>query len=398
MDRTPLESLDCKNKKVLLRVDFNVPFDENKSITDATRIEESIPSIKFILKQGGSVILLSHRGRPDGKPNPKYSLKECGKKLSELLKLPVLFAEDCIGPETKRKIVALKPGQVLLLENLRFYAAEEKPDLDPTFISTLASYGDLYVNDAFGAAHRAHASIVPLAKAFSGKAASGMLLEKEIKALSPLCNCPQKPFHVIIGGAKISSKLGVLLKLIEKADALFIGGAMAFTFFKAKGIAIGESLYEPKLLDAAIDIMQRCMQKNIPLFLPTDVVISSEFSPNSLSKVVDIESGIEKGWQGLDIGPKTIFLWEKELQKAHSIFWNGPMGVFEFPSFAEGTFQLAKFLSSLKCTRIIGGGDSVAAIDKLKLAKQFSHISTGGGASLEFLEQGSLPGIDALSK
>ncbi len=398
MSSLSLKNLDLKNKKVLVRVDFNVPLDENGVITDSTRIEESLPTIEFILKKGGSVTLLSHLGRPDGKVDPKYSLKPCAQKLAKLLHKPIYFSSDCLGEDAKSKNSRLKPGEVLLLENLRFYPAEEDPSLDPDFAKKLASYGDYYVNDAFGAAHRAHSSIVPLAKAFSGKAASGLLLEKEIEALTPLFLKPSKPFHVIIGGAKISSKLGILHALLQKADALFIGGAMAFTFLKAKGISIGESRYEPTLLDAAIEIMQLCMQKNISLFLPLDIVVCKEFSATSTSKIVDVESGIEKGWRGMDIGPKTLFFWENELKKAHSIFWNGPLGVFEFPAFAEGTFDLATFLSSLTCPRIVGGGDSVAAINQLKLAKKFSHISTGGGASLEFLEKGTLPGIEALSK
>ncbi len=389
-----ITDLPLKKAKILVRVDFNVPFNKEGKITDLTRIKESIPTINYIIEQGGSVILLSHRGRPDAKKEEKYTLQPCAAALEALLHRPVLFAKDCLGDETKKQIGSLKAGDILLLENLRFYPAEEHPSIDPSFTKTLASYGDIYINDAFSAAHRKHASTFDLATYFSKKAAAGFLMQKEILALEKLRAQPLLPFHVIIGGAKISSKIGVLTTLTHTMQALYIGGAMAFTFFAALNYSVGDSLYEPDWIETAKRLLEECQKKNISLFLPIDLVVSNE----TIFKTIDATDGIEKGWKGVDIGPKTIELWKKELAKANSIFWNGPLGVFENPSFAKGTFEIARFLASLSSERIVGGGDSIAAIEQLQLSNKFTHISTGGGASLEFLEKGTLPGIEALEK
>lgn len=388
-----ISDLSLKNTKALLRVDFNVPFNEKGEISDLTRIKESIPTINYIIKQGGSVILLSHLGRPKGIKKEKYTLKPCAIALSSLLHHPVLFAKDCLAKETQTQIDSMKPGDILLLENLRFYPEEEDPNIDPSFAKTLASYGDVYINDAFSTAHRKHASTFTLATYFPKKAAAGFLMEKEISALNKMLSHPKAPFHVIIGGAKISSKIGVLEALTHNMQTLYIGGAMAFTFLAALNHAIGDSLYEPNQIEAAKKILDACKKQNIPLFLPSDLIISN----GTTFKIINISQGIEKGWQGMDIGPYTISCWKKELIKANSIFWNGPLGVFENPSFAKGTFEIAKFLATLSSERIIGGGDSIAAIKKLHLEDKFTHLSTGGGASLEFLEKGTLPGIEILS-
>jgi phosphoglycerate kinase len=398
MAKLRLQDLDLKGKKVLMRVDFNVPLNKDGTVADDTRIKESLPSIQHILKAGGSVILMSHLGRPKGAPDPKFSLAPCAKVLSTLLGQPVLMADDCIGKKTEDMARTLQPGQVLLLENLRFHAAEEKPSLDPSFAKKLASLGDLYINDAFGTAHRAHASTVAIAQYFPGKSAAGLLMQKEIAALSTLLN-PQRPFYAMIGGAKISSKMEVLKSLLTKADGILIGGGMAFTFFLAQGLKIGSSIHEDDQVPVAKDFLEECRKKNIPCWLPKDVVIADAFEDRAQSKIVAPQQGIPNGWQGMDIGPKTIEEWGQVLKKGKTIFWNGPLGVFEFPRFALGTEQIAKTLSTLKgATTIVGGGDSVAAVNRLGLAKAFTHVSTGGGASLEFIEFGHLPGIDALSE
>lgn len=394
MNCLSLADLPLTNKKILVRVDFNVPFNAKGEITDLTRIKESIPTINYILEQGGSVILLSHLGRPNGKKENKYSLEPCQVALASLLHRPVLFAKDSLGEKTKKQVDSLQVGEILLLENLRFYPAEEHPEIDASFAKTLASYGDIFISDAFGAAHRKHASTFDLATYFPKKSGAGFLMQKEITALSKLRDHPHLPFHVIIGGAKVSSKIGVLTTLANTMQSIYIGGAMAFTFLAALNYSIGDSLYELDQISTAKTILETCKEKNISLFLPIDLVVSNGIN----SKIIATEEGIEKGWEGMDIGPKTISLWKQELAKANSIFWNGPLGVFENPSFAEGTFAIAKALASFSSERIVGGGDSLAAIDQLHLADKFTHISTGGGASLEFLEKGTLPGIEVLSK
>ena len=389
MTQLTIRDLPLKNKRVLMRVDFNVPI-ENGEITDDSKIRAALPTIEYAIQQGACVILMSHLGRPKSKPSDEFSLTPCFKRLSELLQSPVSFANDCVGKAVEGKVKELQRGQVLLLENLRFHVGEEKPEQDPDFVKQLAALGDCYVNDAFGSAHRAHASTAWIAKQFPHLSAMGFLMEKEIAALSPLVKNPVRPFFTIIGGSKISTKIGLINNLLKHVDALFIGGAMAFTFFKAKGISIGTSLVEdPKTID------------NLPMekiYLPMDLVIADRFSNEARRKVIDVKQGIPDGWQGMDIGPKTITSWTQLLSKGRTIFWNGPVGVFEMPHFLEGTRALAKYLSQCDATTIIGGGDSVAAIQKMGLQDRFAHLSTGGGASLEFLEFGHLPGIDALSQ
>ena len=392
MKKLSLQNLDVKDKKVLLRVDFNVPLTESGEIADDTRIRESLPSIKDILDRGGAVILMSHLGRPNGKRDAKFTLKSCAVQLEKMLGRAVIFSSDCIGPEAEAKAKNLKNGEVLLLENLRFYSAEEKPETDPSFAKKLASLGDLYVNDAFGTAHRAHASTAMIASHFRGKAATGYLMEKEIAILTELVTHPKHPFYAIIGGSKISTKIGTIESLLKKVDKLFIGGGMAYTFFKAQGIPIGESIHEDGFLEAAKKFLE-----NKKIVLPSDVIITNRFANDAETKTIPISQGIPEGWQGMDIGPQTIDAWSASLKEGATIFWNGPVGVFEFPLFANGTNSLAKLLSKLSSIRIIGGGDSVAAINQLGLGNSFTHISTGGGATLEFLEFGHLPGIDALS-
>ncbi len=392
-----LQELDLLGKKVLMRVDFNVPLNKEGTIIDNTRIKESIPSIAYIIKAGGSVILMSHLGRPNGRKDPLLSLKPCVQELSQLLKIPVQMAKDCVGEEVSSQAHNLKAGEVLLLENLRFYPAEEKPSLDPLFAKQLASFADLYVNDAFGTAHRNHSSTCAVASYFPGKAAAGLLLQKEIQALTSLLINPKRPFFALIGGAKISTKLGVLKALASKTEALFVGGAMAFTFFKALGIKIGSSPHEDDQLEAASALIALCQKKQIPLHLPTDLVIADAFSNEATTQIVNLSQGIPDGWEGMDIGPQTCKNWSLALKEAATIFWNGPFGVFEFPRFSQGTRHIAKVLSKLKALTVVGGGDSVAAVNQWGFASQFTHVSTGGGAALEYIEYGHLPGIDALS-
>ncbi len=397
MKKMTLYDLDLKNKRVLMRVDFNVPIDDAGQITDATRIEQSLPSIQYILNQGARLILMSHLGRPKGKNNPKYSLKPCATLLSKLLNQDVPLAPDCIGDATQMHVDAMKPGSVLLLENLRFHAAEEKPEEDPNFATSLANLGECYVNDAFGTSHRKHSSTYVVPSLFPKKAAAGFLLEKEISFLSPLVMNPKRPFAAILGGAKISTKLGAIKSLLGKIDALYLGGGMVFTFLKAKKIPIGNSLCDHDLEEEAAHILKACEEKAINVHLPKDILIANNISEDAETRLVNIKDGIPDGWTGVDIGPETIEDYFKSLESAATIFWNGPMGIFEIPIFANGTNTLALQLGKLSATTIAGGGESVAAINKLGVGKNYSHISTGGGASLEFIEFGHLPGIDALS-
>jgi phosphoglycerate kinase len=390
-----LEDLPLKGKKILMRVDFNVPMKEGKIIDDS-RIRACLPSIKLILKKLASVILISHLGRPEGKKNSNFSLQPVAKQLSELLHHEVLFSPDCIGKETEARVQKLHPKEVLLLENLRFYPAEEDPKSDPSFAKKLASYADFYVDDAFGAAHRSHASITEVPKYFPSKAAAGCLLQKEISFLGSLLEKPKSPFFAIIGGAKLSSKMGIVLKLLEKVDRLFLGGGMAYTFLKAEGLSIGDSIVENDMIPK-IQALLKKKELREKIRLPVDLVIADSFKNEAGSQVISISTGILEKWQGMDIGPRTCQQWEKELQTASTIFWNGPVGVYEFPKFSTGTQTIAKALANLHATTIVGGGDSLAAIEKLHLSNRFTHLSTGGGASLELLEFGHLPGIDALS-
>jgi len=397
MDKLSLSDVDVKNKKVLIRVDFNVPLNDDLSIADDFRIRCSLESIKYILEKGGSIILMSHLGRPKGKKNPKLSLAPCGKRLSELLKRPVKMANDCINENVKEQTASLKPGEIILLENLRFYEAEEAPEKDPSFAKELASLGDIYINDAFGTAHRKHSSTYEIVKYFPNSSAMGFLLEKEVKFLKSLLTKPDRPFYAILGGVKISTKLGVLTQLLEKVDSLFIGGAMAFTFLKAKNFSVGDSIIEEDQLSRAQEIMQLAETKKISIELPEDLVISQDIKAINKTKIASSIDGIDKGWKGVDIGPKTIKKWKDLFKKAKTIFWNGPVGIFEISPFAKGTNEIAKSLSHLSAITIVGGGDSVAAIRALHLEKKFTHLSTGGGASLEYIEKGHLPGIDALT-
>lgn len=395
MDKiSTVKDLDVTNARVLVRVDFNVPLNEDGSISDDTRIIASLPTIKYIIQNKGKVILASHLGRPKGK-TPKYTLAPCAKRLSELLGQPVAMAPDCIGPDVEKQVQVMKPGEVLLLENLRFYPAEENPESDPTFAKKLAQLADFYVNDAFGTAHRAHSSTATVAKYFPGKCAAGFLLEKEIDFLGNALASPKRPFFAIIGGAKVSTKIGVLKALSKKVDVLMLGGGMAYTFLKAQGISIGNSIVEDSMLETAKEILA----SNAKIYLPQDIVAATAYDNNAPFKTFDTKEGIPAGYQGMDMGEKTIAAWIGALQTAKTVLWNGPVGVFEMPHFAKGTNAIAKALSELQgAITIVGGGDSVAAVQQANLADKFTHVSTGGGASLEYVEFGTLPGIEALRR
>jgi phosphoglycerate kinase len=378
-----------------VRVDFNVPLNEKCEVTDDTRIVESLPTIKKILQDGGKAILMSHLGRPKGK-DPKLSLAPVAKRLEKLLGKPVKFVNDCIGPEVEKAVSELKSGECLLLENLRFYPEEEKNN--PDFAKKLASLGEIYINDAFGTAHRAHASTEGVTKYFK-QCAAGYLMQKELKYLGMALTNPKRPFVAILGGAKISGKIDVITNLLDKVDALLIGGGMAFTFDKALGKEIGKSLLEPDKIDLAKDILKKAGEKKVNLKLPDDFVVAPEAKEEAPSKIVD-KNNIPQDWQGLDIGPKTLEQFSRELDKAKTVVWNGPMGVFEVKKFAQGTVKIAEELAKISAkgaTTIVGGGDSAAAVAKAGLEKKLTHISTGGGASLEFLEGKTLPGVAALT-
>lgn len=392
-NKLSLRDLNIKDHKILMRVDFNVPLNSECQITDDTRIQAALPSIKYVLDHGGALILMSHLGRPKGERKPEMSLKPCADRLSELLGIPVIMAPDCIGEETKKLVNNLKPGEVILLENLRFHIAETKPDTDPSFAKQMADFGYYYVNDAFGTAHRSHSSTATIAQYFRGRAASGFLMDKEIKFLGNALAKPKPPFYAIIGGAKVSSKIGVIESLIPRVDGIIIGGGMAYTFWKALGKNIGNSLCEDDFIDQAKKIMTKC--KN--LLLPLDTIAASSFNNDATTKLVTEDEGIPDGYMGLDIGPKTIHVFLETLKDAKTVLWNGPLGVCEMPNFARGTTEIARGLADLSATTIVGGGDSIAAINATGLSNKFSHLSTGGGASLEYIEYGHLPGIDALS-
>jgi phosphoglycerate kinase len=396
MNKKTIRDISVSGKRVLVRVDFNVPLDKEKHIEDDTRIRESLPTIEHLLSQGAKVILMSHLGRPKGKA-PEFSLAPVAKRLSELLGKPVHFASDCIGAEAETAVNALQNGEVLLLENVRFYKEEEANDLE--FAKKLASLGDVYVNDAFGTAHRAHASTEGVTK-FIQTAVAGFLIEKELKYLGEATANPKRPFVAILGGAKISGKIDVLEKLLEKVDAILVGGAMIFTFFKAQGFKVGKSLVEDDKLDVAKTILEKAKSRNVKLLLPTDVVIADKFEKDANAKTVSIDA-IEDDWIGLDIGAETIKTYRHEILSAKTVVWNGPMGVFEMDKFAVGTFEIAKALAEATkngAITVIGGGDSASAIVKAGLEKAVTHVSTGGGASLEFLEGKILPGIAALNE
>ncbi len=392
MSKLTVKDIDLKNKTVLMRADFNVPQDANLNITDDTRIGATLPTIKYILGQGAKkLVLMSHLGRPDGLVVEKYSLKPVAERLKELLGEPVRFLNDCVGDNIKKEIAAAKE-RVILLENLRFHAEEEANEAD--FAKGLASLGEVFVNDAFGTAHRAHASTEGVTHYL--KSAAGFLLEKEIEYLGNAVEKAQKPFMVILGGAKVSDKIGVIDNLLPKCDAILIGGGMAYTFLKAEGKAIGNSKLEKDKLDLARSILDKARAIKKEILLPIDHLVVDNIVPDA--KTENVGENIPEGKIAVDIGPKTIALFEDKLKDAKTIVWNGPLGIFETDAFSKGTAQVAKFISALKCTTIIGGGDTAAAVAKFKLEDKMTHISTGGGASLEFLEGKTLPGIAALSE
>lgn len=389
-----LSAADLFGKRAFVRVDFNVPVDDAGNITDDTRIRAALPTIKDLVQKGAKVILASHFGRPKG-VDEKLRLTPVAKRLSELLGQEVIKTNDCIGEEVAAKVAALQNGQVLLLENVRFYKEEEQND--PEFAKKLASNADLYVNDAFGTAHRAHASTEGVTHYLSPSVA-GYLIEKELQYLQSAIENPQRPLAAIIGGSKVSSKIGVIEALLEKCDKLLLGGGMIFTFYKARGLNVGKSLVEEDKLELAKYLEAKAKQKGVTFLLPKDVVVADKFAADANSQIVSIEN-IPDGWMGLDIGPESVQLFQQALADCKTIVWNGPMGVFEFDKFAVGTEAIARTLADLSkqgATTIIGGGDSVAAVEKVGLAEQMSHISTGGGASLELLEGKVLPGIAAL--
>ena len=386
-DKKTITDVDVKGKRVLVRVDFNVPFKDEK-VGDDTRILAAVPTLDYLLGHGAAAILCSNLGRPKGKPDPKYSLRPVAIHLEEIMGRPVAFAEDCIGPVAEAAAGALKAGEILLLENTRFHPEEEKNDLG--MARKLASLADLYVNDAFGSAHRAHASTEGVARFIP--AVAGFLLEREIRYLGQAIANPSRPFIAILGGAKITDKIGVIKHLLSRADAVLIGGGMANTFLKAQGAGVGDSLVEEEALGTAVDLLK---QGGSCLHLPEDIVIGDRFEADAASKVMAV-GPIPQGWRILDIGPETVKAYGEVISKAGTVVWNGPMGVFEFPRFAEGTFGLAKAIADSGAISIIGGGDSVAAIKQSGLEDRITHISTGGGASLEMLEGITLPGLAAL--
>ena len=391
MNKKTIKDIDLKDKKVLVRCDFNVPLDENRNITDNTRIVAALPTIKYLLENNCRIILCSHLGRPKGEFKPEFSLKPVAKELSRLLGKEVIMAKDVIGEDATSKAEKLEPGQILLLENVRFH--REETDNDPEFAKKLASMAEIYVNDAFGTAHRAHASTAGVASYLP--AVSGFLIEKELKFLGQALENPERPFVAILGGAKVSDKIGVIDNLLDKVDTLIIGGGMAYTFIKAQGYEVGNSICELDKLDLAKEAMEKAKEKGVKLMLPVDTKIGKEFKADTESKTV-LSTEIPEGWEGFDIGEQTIKEYEEELKKARTVVWNGPLGVFEFDQFAIGTNEIAKTLASINATTIIGGGDSAAAVKKAGLQDKMTHISTGGGASLEFLEGKKLPGIECL--
>ena len=396
MNKLSIDKVDLKNKRILVRVDFNVPLDENKNVTDDLRIKASLPTIKKIIQDGGKAILMSHLGRPKGERKPTLSLKPAAVRLGELLGKAVKLAPDCIGTETEKLINEMKPGDVVLLENLRFHKEEEKND--PEFSKKLAKLGDIYINDAFGSAHRAHASTEGVTK-FIKICAAGFLMQKELDYLGSALSNPKRPYCAVLGGAKISGKIDVITNLMDKVDTLIIGGGMAFTFLKAQGKEIGKSLLENEKLDLAKELLEKLHSSNIKFLLPVDVVVADEFSNDSPSQTVSVDK-IPSDKRGLDIGKESVKLFTDELLKSNTIIWNGPMGVFEMSNFAKGTFAIAQTLAKATengAVTVIGGGDSAAAISEAGLEDKVSHVSTGGGASLEFLEGKVLPGVAALT-
>jgi len=387
---------DFRNQRVLVRVDYNVPLDDNGAITDDKRIKATVPTLDYLVKGGAKIILCSHLGRPKGKPDPKQSLRAVAQRLAEILGRPVAFVDDCIGDKVDKTIGIMQPGDIVLLENLRFHVQEEKND--PAFAEKLACNADVYVNDAFGSAHRAHASTEGAAQVIKkrgGKCVAGFLMEKELKYLGGALSSPARPFICILGGAKVSDKIAVIENLLTQADAILIGGAMAYTFEKTQGFSVGNSLVENDKLDLAKSLLEKEKGKNF--LLPVDHLQAAKPQAGATTRVTDGPS-IEDGWCGVDIGPQTIAKYNKEIAAAKTIVWNGPMGIFEIPEFSKGTFEVARAVAANKtATSIIGGGDSAKAVKKAGVDKQVTFVSTGGGASLEFLEGKVLPGVAALS-
>lgn len=391
MNKKTVRDIDLKGKKVFVRCDFNVPMDENQNITDNNRIVAALPTIKYLLENDCKIILASHLGRPKGEFKKEFSLEPVSKELSKLLGVDVIMAKDVIGEDANKKASELKSGEILLLENVRFH--KEETENDPEFSKKLALMAEIYVNDAFGTAHRAHSSTTGIASYLP--AVSGFLIEKELKFLGSAVNNPERPFVAILGGAKVSDKIGVIDSLLEKVDTLIIGGGMAYTFFKAMGYEVGNSICEMDKLELAKNLMEKAKAKGVKLMLPIDTKIGKEFKADTESKVVKYDE-IPEGWEGFDIGDESIAEFKAELEKAKTVVWNGPLGLFEFEQFAKGTNEIAKKLAQIDATTIIGGGDSAAAVKKAGLQDKITHVSTGGGASLEFLEGKKLPGIEAL--
>ncbi|PLX97461.1 MAG: phosphoglycerate kinase [Desulfuromonas sp.] len=393
LNKKSLQDIQVKGKKVFCRVDFNVPLDDKGTITDDTRIQASLPTVRYLIEQGAKVILASHLGRPKGKVNPAYSLKPVAAHLGQLLGQDVIMAPDCVGAEVSALAEKLTEGDVLLLENVRFHIGET--DNDPLFAAQLAELADIYVNDAFGTAHRAHASTEGVARLLQ-PAAAGFLMEKELRYLGGALAAPARPFVAILGGAKVSDKITVIENLLSKVDTILIGGGMAYTFLKAQGFEIGQSLVEEDRLALAAELLEKAKARGVDFLLPEDHLVAEKFAADSPASVA-VNADFPATGMGLDIGPETIKTYQEKITAAATVVWNGPMGVFEFDTFAKGTFAIAEALAESGCLSIIGGGDSVAAVNKSNLQDKMTHISTGGGASLEFLEGKALPGVVALS-
>ncbi|MGE5587705.1 MAG: phosphoglycerate kinase [Clostridia bacterium] len=391
MAKATIRDVDVSGKRVLVRVDFNVPMDANREITDDTRIKAALPTIKYLIDRGAKVILASHLGRPKGKPADEFRMDPVARRLSELLGKPVRKLDECVGDKVEASVAAMNGGDVVLLENLRFHAEEEAND--EGFSRALAGLADLYVNDAFGTAHRAHASTAGVARFLP--AVAGFLMEKEIDVMGKALADPERPFVAILGGAKVKDKVGVVRNLLDKVDTLMIGGGMAYTFLKAQGLEVGQSILEADKIDLAKELMEKAKARGVRFMLPSDVVVADRFAEDAKTRVVPVDR-IPQDWQALDIGPETVAKFGREIAGARTVVWNGPMGVFEMKPFAEGTRGVAKALAESKAVTIVGGGDSAAALEEMGFADKVTHVSTGGGASLEFLEGKELPGVAVL--
>lgn len=392
MNKKSIKDINVNGKKVFIRVDYNVPMDEELNITNDTRIRATLPTLNYLLEQNAALVIACHLGRPKGERVAKFSVAPVAKRLAELIGKEVKFASDCVGPEAEKAAAALKPGEILLLENLRYHKEEEKND--PAFSKQLAALADVAVNDAFGVSHRAHASVEGITKYI--ETVAGFLMEKEIKFVGQTVANPERPFVAIIGGAKVSDKIGVISNLLEKVDTLIIGGGMAHTFDAAKGYEIGKSICEPDKYELALDLLKQAEAKGVKVVLPVDLVIADKFAPDANTRIVDVDK-VDPEWEALDSGPKTSELYAAALKDAKTVVWNGPMGVFEMDAFAKGTEAVAKAVADSSAVSIVGGGDSIAALKKTGLSDKITHISTGGGATLEFLEGKVLPGIAALA-